>query len=53
MDLGERHGAYDGGFLQLENKNMVAVEMIRTEGLELAAPMVDLSSKPSFPEPRA
>ena len=29
---------------------MVAVEMVRTEGLELAAPMVDLSSKPSFPE---
>ena len=33
-----RHGAYDGGFLQPENKNMVAVEMVRTEGVELAAP---------------
>jgi len=33
-----RHGAYDGGFLQPENKNMVVVEMVRTEGVELAAP---------------
>ncbi len=42
MDLGERHGAYDGGFLQPENKNMVAVEIVTTEGLELDAPRVDL-----------